>query len=225
MNKLIIKKIFMDFFKRKSRLLISAITYYVILSFVPALIVANKFFLLINWNFSNTLISKTRNLETPLSLLIILFVAIYLTSKIFHLFSNKNNRFLATIKSFLWALFFIVELIIFIALFSVENLFLQLLFQSIILLFFLLEIVVITFKKISFIEIISSTIFSIIISCFVYTFEIIAPHIFDYENYYSYLAPLFLIILEIHIVINLIYLNLVFVKNYQCFSSIKVIKM
>ncbi|MBR3891081.1 MAG: hypothetical protein IKJ30_03325 [Bacilli bacterium] len=225
MNKLIVKNIFADFFSQKSRLLIGAITYYVILSFVPALIVANKFFLLINCDFSNTLISKTGNLETPLSLLIILFVTIYLTSKIFNLFSNKNNRFLATIKSFLWTALFIVELVIFIALFSIENLLLQLLFQSIILLLFLSEILAIRFKKISFIGIVSSAIFSIVISCFIYTFEIISPHIFDYENYYSYLAPLFLIILEIYIIINLIYLNLVFVKNFQCFSSIKVIKM
>ena len=225
MNKLIVKNIFSDFFSQKSRLLIGAITYYVILAFVPALIVAKKFFLLINWRFSDDLISKTGNLETPISLLIILFVTIYLTSKIFRLFSNKTNHLLATIKSFLWTALFIIELVIFISLFSIENLLLQLLFQSIILLLFLSEILAIRFKKISFIGIVSSAIFSIVISCFIYTFEIISPHIFDYENYYSYLAPLFLIILEIHIVINLIYLNLVFVKNFQCFSSIKVIKM
>jgi hypothetical protein len=66
--------------------------------------------------------------------------------------------------------------------------------------------------------------FSLIINLFFYFFELISISFFSYETYYGLLSPIFLLILEIHIIIHIIYLYFLFSNTYTKISKIKVIK-
>lgn len=225
MNKLIFSKIINDFFSIKCKFLTCTITYYSLISFIPAMLVVNKIFSLMNYKFTNILLNKIGEITSPISIASILLVATYLVSRIFRVFPKKEKPVFYFFISLFLALSLILFLAFFIATFSIESSLLKVFIQTIFLAFFLLIINHIFIKKTNSISFVISLIFSTIISCFLYLFEALSPLLFNYENYYGFLAPLFLTMLEIHLIINLIYLNYLCTKNFQLFWRIKIVKM
>jgi hypothetical protein len=121
--------------------------------------------------------------------------------------------------------FFIIAFLPAITLSSIiKNTMLKICFQ-----FFLTVVLLILFnyisnKKISIISFVFSSLFSFILIAFYFFFEVIEKEFLHYDNYYGYLSPLFLILLEIYISINIIYLNTSTIKVIEKFSVIKFIK-
>ena len=221
MNRVILSNIISEFFSKNNKLIICSLSYHIAIALVPNLLLVYKLLSTFNINASSSFLLKIGPLYSESSLLIIFGISLLLLYKGFHMiFYDKSNPFLPLFLSF-----FIITFLPAITLSSIiKNTMLKICFQ-----FFLTVVLLILFnyisnKKISIISFVFSSLFSFILIAFYFFFEVIEKEFLHYDNYYGYLSPLFLILLEIYISINIIYLNTSTIKVIEKFSVIKFIK-
>jgi len=227
MNKAILSVFIKRLFDTKTNLIISTLTYYFLLAIIPTFLLLNLLLEFIHIQPFNlpfkTLSSSNFSLSFTISLLLI---SLYLLSRVFFTFLQTKKSFkFSLLFSLLLSLATIILLSLLILTFIIKNHFLRLVFRVTILAITLILInLIIDMKNIKY-SLIFSLPFSAIINVFFYIFELFSKQFLEYENYYGLLAPLFIFILEINIVIYLIYIYYLLTETYTKISSIKFIKM
>lgn len=227
MNKTILNAIIQDFLSHKTKLILCTLTYYTIIAFIPTFFVVSTLFEILNISTNISFLNSLDiTLESNSYILILSIISLYLLSRIF--FSFLEVRFelkKAFLYSFLLSFTFIVFLCFFVMSFMIKTSYLRTIFRIVSIAIGLLIISNFLEKKNFKYSLIFSIPFSLIINLFFYLFEITSSRFIAYENYYGFFAPLFVLILEIHIVIHIIYLYYLFTTIYTKISNIKFIKL
>lgn len=226
MNRFIFKLFFKRLTNPKTKLLHSSISYYSIISLIPTISFIN--IILANFNFK--FYYKYSNIFTHIntnkfSNLLVSIITIYMISRIFLIVLKYQ---FAIVKSILislgLSLLSIAFLSTFLLTFIIENQYLKLTIQALITFIFLFIIIYALSKanlKYSLLFSIGAAITSNIL---IYMFFIITKFFIHYENYYGLLAPIFLIILAIHLFIYLVFIFFIGAEEFTKISSIKFVK-
>lgn len=225
MNKLIFQHIMQDFLSYKARLLICTITYYSILALIPAAVLVSKTFSKFDSTFINPVFIKTGDIYYNASIVTMCVISIVFLSRIFRYFYPTDLLIKRIVKSIFLSIITALSFFIFVAIFSLKNPLIKLVAQVIFVIIFLSILDITLFKKMNKTSLIITSVFSVFIVLFAYAFELISSSIINYEDYYGFLSPIFLIILEIYFIINLAFLNFIFIKYFRLFERINFVKM
>lgn len=226
MNKIIFDMFVKEFQKTKTKLLLSSLSYYAILALIPTLSLTT----LILKFFEIPLYLENQEIFDSISInlisnILVSIVTIYMISRIFLII--LKDKF-STIKSYLLSFAFSILLIIFLTLFltsfTLTNNWISFSIKFLSVSFFLFLIIKIISKANYKYSLLFSLSFSLISNIFFYIFFIIASFFINYENYYGILAPIFLIILVIHILIFLFYTAFIGAEIFTKISNIKIVK-
>ena len=227
MNKAILKLFLRQLFNEKTTLIISTLTYYFLLAIIPTFLLLNLLLKSIHFSSLNLPFINAFSYDFSFSFIIsLLLITLCLLSRVFFTFlQTKRSIKYSFLYSLLLSFAFFVLLTLFLCTFLLENSFIKHVFLFILLTITLIIISVVINVKVLKYSLIFSSPFSIIICCFLYLFEAFSTQFLQYENYYGLLAPLFIFILEINLVIYLIYSYYLLSETYTKISNIKIIKM
>ena len=226
MNKLILSLITKRLKQQKHNFLLTALTYYVVLAFIPTYLLT--LFLLeqlginvkTHWFLLDNLFATNWIANTSVSIVIF-----YMISRAF--FILYQNRF-STIKSFFLTVLTSILLIIFLTFFvysyAIDFPLLSITLRMILTCFFLFFIYYFTSISSLKYSIIFSCAFSVISNIFLYFFRIITSFFINYETYYGSFSPIFIIILTLHLLIYILYIGYVCAEEFTKISSIKFVK-
>ena len=226
MNKLMLNLIFKKLESKNTKLLISSLSFQIILAIIPAIISISSILIFFNisitseYQFLLILINK-KTIQNSLAFVF----SFYIISKLFFSISSLKHP----IKySFILSITLTITTILFIALFSatyiITNTLLSVLLKLILILlisFFIFSFFAnSTFKY----NLVFSTAFSVASSTFIFIFNLVFSFLIQYENYYGFLAPFFTTVILIHYLIYLGALFFICAETFTKFSKIKFIK-
>lgn len=227
MSIILINNLFKRLNNKNTTLLIASFTYHSIISLIPTLLLT-------------TLILNYLNIKMVLDLdflfihignnfwtnFLICFFSIYWISKNFFIILKERFSLIKSlIFSFFGSIIIILFLTSFISTYLIDNLPLSNLAKLLTLFAFLFTIINVISNanfKYSFIFSLS---FSAVSLLLFHTFFNIANFFVNYEKYYGILAPIFLIILAIHLFIYIIYFAYVGAEEFTKISNIRFVKM
>lgn len=226
MNKFILDRMLVRFKNQKTQFMISSLSYYAILALIPTLLLTTTILKFFNINpylkYQDFLDSISIN---NFSNLIVFIITLYMISRIF--FVSIKAKF-STLKSIVLSIIFSIIIITFLGLFlstyTLKTLIISIIMRFLLLTIFIFLIIQILSKSELKYSIIFSLITSIFSIIFISIFSLIASFFINYENYYGMLAPIFIIILIIHIFINIVIFAFICAEEFTKISKIKFIK-
>lgn len=226
MTKIIFDLLIKRITNKNTKLLISSLTYYSIISLIPTLLLTTLIldFFHLQINMDLTVIFNYIG-GSFWSNFIIVFFSIYLISRIF--FVILKDRFSlpkSLIFSIAGSLLLIIFLVSFISSYLIENFYLENIIKLLLLFTLLFLIIFMVSKSNLKYSLIFSSAFSLVSLILFYGFFYAATFFINYENYYGILAPIFLIILAINLFINLIYITYIGAEEFTKISNIRFIK-
>lgn len=226
MNRAILNLIIKKMNSSSNRFLVSSLSYYAILAIIPTFlllaIILENFNISILENYKNILDKLTINWAANS---IIFLVIIYMISKTF--FNAYNNKF-SIIKSLLLSVISSIGLIIFLTLFlstyTIPNNILSIALKVLLIFLFSLLLFYFTSQANFKYSCLFSFFLSIFSNIFLYFFLLSASFFINYENYYGILAPIFIIILAIHLFIYITFIAYISAEEFTKISKIKFVK-
>ena len=226
MNKLILDSILKRINKKESKLLIFTLSYYAILALIPtlffSLFILDLFSLNTTQNFPNIFQYIYKNNFTNLTVICII---IYMLFRIFFIISEKRFSILkSSILSLIFSIIFIASLSLFFTTYIFKNNLISILIKIILIFLFLFALIqIFSYSKIKYSFIFSAS-FSIVANLFIYIFTLATKFFINYESYYGILAPIFIVVLAIHLLIYIFFIAYIGAEEFTKISKIKFIK-
>ena len=226
MNKFILDRLLIRFKNKQTQFMISSLSYYAILALIPTLLltttILNLFNIDVYLKYENILNSITIN---NFSNALVFIITLYMISRIF--FTLLRTKF-SLIKSVIFSIIFSIISILFLSLFFttyvLKSNFISIVSKlTLMTIFFFLLIKFLSVSNLKY-SVIFSISTSIISNIFIYAFSLIASFFINYEKYYGILAPIFIIILVIHIIINIVFFAFIGAEEFTKISKMKFVK-
>lgn len=227
MNEIILKLFIHRLSNPKTKLIISSLSYYAILALIPTFLLITiilkifdvPIYLEYKYIFDKISISLISNT-------LVSVITIYMISRLFLIIiKEKFSPIKSIILSIIFSMLMIVFLTLFFSTYILANNYISALLKVIIVFLFLFSIIL-TFSRANFkYSIIFSLIASIVSNLLLYAFILSVSFFINYENYYGILAPIFLIILAIHLFIYIVCVAYIGAEEFTKISKIKIMKV
>lgn len=227
MNEIILKLFTQRLSNHKIKLIISSLSYYAILALIPTFllitIILKTFDVPIYLEYKYIFDKISINL---ISNALVSFITIYMISRLFLIIiKEKFSPIKSIILSIVFSILMIAFLTLFFATYILTNNYISALLKILIVFSFLFSIIL-TFSRANFkYSMLFSIIASIVSNLLLYVFILSVSFFINYENYYGILAPIFLIILAIHLFIYIVCIAYIGAEEFTKISKIKILKM
>lgn len=226
MNKLIFEMISKRINNKNTKLIISSLTYYAILALIPTLLltmlILKNLNLNIPYNYHNFLDKIMSDFFVDFFIVIVIF---FMISRIyFFILKEKFSLSKSLVLSISFSLLSVSFLTLFITTYMINNFIVSNLIKASLL--FCFFFILIYFSSISSLKysLLVSLLFSLICNLFFYLFFYAATFFIGYENYYGFLAPVFLLILAIYLFIYISCIAYIGAEEFTKISKIKFVK-
>lgn len=226
MNKIILDRILKKLSKKQTKMLIFSLSYYAVLSLFPTILLLYNLLDSISLNSRLYFFDNYQYLLSKNFINITVFcIIIFMISRMFFLLLHERFSLKKSLVfSLIFAISFILFLCSFFLSFLLENIFFSICVKFLLIFVFILSLLVVISEANLKYSLWFSFGFSIISLFYIYFFSLISNYFLDYENIYGILAPFFIVILELHLYIYLIFLSYIGAEEFTKISRIKFIK-
>lgn len=227
MSIFLINNLFKRINSKNTNLLIASFTYHSIISLIPTLLLTMLIlnYLNIKMIFDLDFLFVHIGNNFWANFLICFFSIYWISKNFFIILKERFSLIKSLIFSFFGSLIIILFLTSFISTYLIDNIAVSNL-AKLLTLFMFLFVIITTISSANFkYSFIFSLAFSAVSLLVFHAFFSIAIFFIDYEKYYGILAPIFLIILSIHLFIHIIYFAYIGAEEFTKISNIRFIKM